>query len=257
MLLIDSHTHLFSSKLLPHIQEVMDRAKANHVQKFVLPNIDVESITDMMDLASKYPGVCYPTMGLHPCSVGANVKNDLQVIKEHLISENSFYAVGEIGIDLYWDKTYIEEQKWAFAEQIEWAKELALPIIIHARNSFDEIFDIVDRLNDDKLRGVFHCFTGTLDQAQKIMDYGGFKMGIGGVLTFKKSGLDQVVKNIPLEHLVLETDSPYLAPAPYRGKQNESSYLIYIAKKLAEVKDISLEEVAQVTTKNSMELFRL
>jgi TatD DNase family protein len=168
-----------------------------------------------------------------------------------------YLAVGEIGMDLYWDKTFQDAQAQAFRQQISWAKELKLPIIIHAREAFEEIFDIVDELNDDSLRGIFHCFTGTLEQAQKIQEYGGFMLGLGGVLTYKKSGLDEVVKDIPLDMIVLETDSPYLPPTPHRGKRNESAYLIHIAEKLAEIKQMKLTEVADLTTANARQMFNL
>jgi len=256
-MLIDSHTHLFSSKLSTQISQVIERAKKNKVEKFILPNIDINSIEPMLNMCNTYKGICYPTMGLHPCSVGKDVEHHLNIIKKQLEGKNTFYAVGEIGIDLYWDKTFIEEQKWAFKMQVQWAKEMGLPIIIHARESFDEIFEIIDVLNDSSLFGVFHCFTGTLNQAEKIIDYGGFKIGIGGVLTFKKSGLENVVKDIGLQHLILETDSPYLAPSPHRGKTNESSYLIYIAQKLAEIKEVSIAEISEITTKNTLDLFKI
>jgi len=195
-------------------------------------------------------------MGLHPGSVDEHWERNLEVIKEHLFTRNNL-AVGEIGMDLYWDKTFQDAQAQAFRQQISWAKELKLPIIIHAREAFEEIFDIVDELNDDSLRGIFHCFTGTLEQAQKIQEYGGFMLGLGGVLTYKKSGLDEVVKDIPLDMIVLETDSPYLPPTPHRGKRNESAYLIHIAEKLAEIKQMKLTEVAEITTANARRMFNL
>ena len=195
-------------------------------------------------------------MGLHPGSVDEHWERNLEVIKEHLFTRNNL-AVGEIGMDLYWDKTFQDAQAQAFRQQISWAKELKLPIIIHAREAFEEIFDIVDELNDDSLRGIFHCFTGTLEQAQKIQEYGGFMLGLGGVLTYKKSGLDEVVKDIPLDMIVLETDSPYLPPTPHRGKRNESAYLIHIAEKLAEIKQMKLTEVADLTTANARQMFNL
>ena len=195
-------------------------------------------------------------MGLHPGSVDENWERNLEVIKEHLFTRNNL-AVGEIGMDLYWDKTFQDAQAQAFRQQISWAKELKLPIIIHAREAFEEIFDIVDVLNDDNLRGIFHCFTGTLEQARKIQEYDGFMLGLGGVLTYKKSGLDEVVKDIPIDMIVLETDSPYLPPTPHRGKRNESAYLIHIAEKLAEIKQMKLTEVADLTTANARQMFNL
>ena len=195
-------------------------------------------------------------MGLHPGSVKEDWEQQLEIIRKWLFSEK-YIAVGEIGMDLYWDKTFQKEQEEVFRRQIQWAKELKLPIVIHARDAFDEIFHVVDELHDTALTGVFHCFTGSLEEAMKIKDYGTFKIGLGGVLTFKKSGLDEVVKDIPMELLVLETDSPYLAPSPHRGKRNESSYLTLIADKLSEVKQMRLEEIAEITSRNARELFNL
>jgi TatD DNase family protein len=222
----------------------------------LLPNIDLDSIEAMHKLESDFPNNCHAMMGLHPCSVTENWEKELAVIKSHL-DKRKYCAVGEIGIDLYWDKDLLPFQQAAFAQQIEWAKEFDIPIVIHVREAFDEAFEIVDKLNDDSLRGVFHCFTGTVEQAKHIINYGGFKLGLGGVLTFKNSGLDKVVSEIGMEHFILETDSPYLAPTPHRGKRNESSYITYVASKLSEIKEINIEEVAEVTTKNAIELFRL
>ena len=234
MVLTDTHTHLYATQLQPDLDEVIQRALDHGVERFFLPNIDKDSIGPMMDLVQRDPNRFFPMMGLHPCSVNAQYKEELKRVKT-LLDKGGFCAVGEIGIDLYWDKTFVAEQTGAFATQVNWAKELGLPIVIHARESFDEIFAVVDQLNDDRLTGIFHCFTGTLEQAEKIIAYGGFKLGIGGVLTFKKAGLDKTLKDIDLRHLVLETDSPYLAPTPFRGKRNESSYLLHVAQKLADV----------------------
>ncbi|MEZ4923208.1 MAG: TatD family hydrolase [Crocinitomicaceae bacterium] len=253
---IDTHTHLFVEQFDEDRSVIIESALSSSVTKLLLPNIDLDSIGPMHELVDQFPVNCFPMMGIHPCSVTENWEQELDVIKDHLF-KNKYIAVGEIGIDLYWDKTTLAYQQKAFAQQIEWAKELQLPIVIHVRDAFDEVFEIVDQLNDERLTGVFHCFTGNLDQAQHIMNYGGFKMGIGGVITFKNSGLDTVVSDIPMEYLVLETDSPYLAPAPFRGKRNESGYITYVASKLAEVKGIKIEEVAEITTKNAKELFRL
>ena len=193
-------------------------------------------------------------MGLHPCSVKENYKEELTLVEEWL-NKRDFCAIGEIGIDLYWDKTTLSLQQDAFRTQINWAKERYLHFVIHCRDAFDEIFEIMEELNDDKMRGIFHCFTGNLEQANHIINYGGFKLGIGGVVTFKNAGLDKIVEQVGIENLVLETDSPYLAPVPYRGKRNESSYLLYIAEKISEIHHISLEEVAKITTANSVEVF--
>jgi TatD DNase family protein len=254
--LIDTHTHLFAEQFDEDRHAVVKKAIDDGISKMLLPNIDVASIQSLHQLANDFPENCFPMMGMHPCSVKENWESDLKIIKENLFSK-SYVAVGEIGIDLHWDKSTKEIQMKAFAEQIQWAKQLKLPIVIHVREAFEEAFEIVDQLNDKNLKGVFHCFTGNLAQAQHILDYGQFKLGIGGVLTFKNSGLDKVVKDISLEQLVLETDSPYLAPTPFRGKRNESSYITYVASKLAEVKNVSIEEVARITAKNSEELFNL
>lgn len=254
MTFIDTHTHLFSEQFNEDRHQIVQAAINAGVSKMLLPNIDLESIDTMHQLEQDFPRNCIAMMGLHPCSVTENWEADLAVIKKHLFSRK-YCAVGEIGMDLYWDKTSLPYQQKAFAQQIEWAKELKLPIAIHVRDAFDEAFEIVDALNDENLTGVFHCFTGTLEQAEHILNYGGFKLGIGGVLTFKNSGLDAIISKIDLKHLILETDSPYLAPAPHRGKRNETSYITYVASKLAEVKGLGIEEVASVTTSNAEELF--
>lgn len=234
---------------------MIQRAFEAGVDKIYMPNIDLGSVAGMKEINRQHPEQCLMMMGLHPCSVTADVEKVLQGIKGHLEEGKSYYAVGEIGIDLYWDKTFIKEQEWAFREQIKWAKEKELPIVIHCREAFDEILSILDEVNDESLQGIFHCFTGTVEQGRQILDYGGFKLGIGGVVTFKNSGLDKVVKELGIDDLVLETDAPYLAPAPYRGKRNESAYVKEVALKLADIFKISLEEVAKVTTKNAKEIF--
>ena len=229
------------------------RAFEENIQRIFIPNIDQNTVKAMMDIVAAYPQKCFPMMGLHPCHVKDNYKQELAVIKKHL-DAGGFCAVGEIGMDLYWDKTYVENQKIAFRTQIQWAKEKGLPIAIHCRNAFNEIFEILEDEKDEQLRGVFHCFTGSIEQAQRVIDLN-FYLGIGGIVTFKKAGLDAVVKEIDLKYLVLETDSPYLAPSPNRGKRNESSYLIHIARKVAELHQVSIERLAQITTDNSIKLF--
>ncbi|MEN9441846.1 MAG: hypothetical protein RLZ33_1923 [Bacteroidota bacterium] len=256
MQFVDTHTHLFSPSFDEDRTEIVQRAIKAGVETMLLPNIDVESIEPMYNLCAQFPQNCFPMMGLHPGSVDEKWEENLEIIRTNLF-ERKNCAVGEIGMDLYWDKTFVNEQAEAFRRQVNWAKELNLPIVIHAREAFDEIFAIVDELNDERLTGVFHCFTGTLEQAKKIQNYGGFKLGIGGVLTYKKAGLDEILKDVDLSELILETDSPYLPPTPHRGKRNESAYLLHIAEKLADVKGISLAEVAQITTKNANELFKL
>lgn len=256
MNLIDTHTHLFAEQFDEDRHAVVQEALNSGVSKMLLPNIDLDSIEAMHQLERDFPENCFAMMGLHPCSVSEKWEQELAIIKKHLFSRK-YCAVGEIGMDLYWDKTTLPYQQKAFAQQIEWSKELKIPVAIHVRDAFEETFEIVDRLNDDNLTGVFHCFTGNSEQAQHIIDYGGFKLGMGGVLTFKNSGVDKVIADIDIEHLILETDSPYLAPHPNRGKRNETSYITYVASKLAEVKGISIEEVAVITTKNAEELFKV
>lgn len=254
MILTDTHTHLYANQFDDDRKEMIQRCFDDDIIRLFLPNIDTTSVDGMMSLVEEYPNNCFPMIGIHPCSVNENWRQELNEYID-LLDKEKFYAIGEIGIDLYWDKTTLGIQQEAFEAQIILAKEKNLPIVIHARDSFDEIFEIIDKHNDENLRGIFHCFTGTKEQAEKIINYGGFMMGIGGVVTFKNAGLDKVVKEIPLNYLVLETDSPYLAPHPYRGKRNESSYLRLIAQKIAELHDTSLEEIAAITTRNSEVIF--
>lgn len=253
---IDTHTHLFAEQFENDRHEVVEKALAAGVEYLLLPNIDTSTIVPMNQLAQAFPHNCAPMMGLHPSSVKEDWEEQLAVIKNELFTKK-YIAVGEIGMDLYWDKTFIKEQQEAFRRQVSWAKELQIPIAIHAREAFDEIFEIVDELNDERLTGVFHCFTGTEAQAKKIMGYGGFKMGIGGVVTYKKAELDKVLVHVPLSELILETDAPYLAPVPFRGKRNESSYLLHIAEKLADIYQVSLKEVEQQTTASAKRLFHI
>ena len=253
---IDTHTHLYVEQFDEDRNEVIKNAIQAGVDQFLLPNIDTSSIDALMQLAQSYPNHCFPMMGLHPCSITEDYKNELEQIKQVLFS-NKFCAVGEIGIDLYWEKKFLREQQLAFETQIQWAKELNLPIVIHCREAFDEIFEVLDQINDETLHGVFHCFTGTYEQALKVINYGNFYLGIGGVLTYKKARLDEVVAQIDPKHLLLETDSPYLAPVPYRGKRNESSYLISIAERLSEALGICLKELKNITNANAIRLFKL
>jgi TatD DNase family protein len=257
MHLVDTHTHLYSDQFKEDREEMFKRAQENGISHFFLPNIDAGSIKGMNELVAKYPKSCYPMMGLHPCSVKENVEEELKLMKNELDSSTSYVAVGEIGIDLYWDKTFLKQQEYAFRKQIEWAKEKGLPIVIHCREAFQEILQILDEVNDNRLTGIFHCFTGNEEQARNILAYGGFKLGIGGVITFKNAGLDKVVKTLSLNDLVLETDAPYLAPAPYRGKRNESAYLLLVAEKLAELFEVSMEEVQQITSQNAFSIFKI
>lgn len=255
MQLIDTHSHIFLPEFDSDREEVIFNAKENGVEKILLPNVDDSTTERLMELVSKYPDYCLPMMGLHPTSVKENYKEELEKVENWLV-KRKFYAIGEIGIDLYWDKSFEKEQEKAFRYQIELAKKHNLPIVIHARESFDEIFLIMNDVIDEKLNGVFHAFTGNDEQAKQIISWG-FKIGIGGIVTFKNSGLDKVVNNIDINHIVLETDSPYLAPVPKRGKRNESAYILYIAQKIAEIKNMTIEEVAKITTDNAKQLFRI
>ena len=253
MILTDTHTHIYYETEPEKLKTQLQRCFDNNISRLFLPNVDSASIKLVLGLSRAYPENCFPMLGLHPCDVKENFEAELKEIKS-AIQNNTIYAIGEIGIDLFWDKTLLKEQQAAFKKQILWAKELNLPIVIHCREAFDEVFEILEEMKDAKLRGIFHCFTGNLAQAQQAIKLG-FLLGIGGVLTYKKAGLDLVVEQIDLEYLVLETDAPYLAPVPHRGKTNESSFLIHIAQKLADIKHTSLEEIAKITTANSIKVF--
>ena len=255
MELIDTHSHLYLNDFAGDFTEVISRLKENQVKKVFLPNIDSSSIDAMFKLETRYPDIFYPMMGLHPTSVQDNYQKELKYVDDWL-QKRAFIAIGEIGIDLYWDDTYYQQQVDAFRKQIKWAKQLNLPIVIHARNSFDEIFEVVDNENDENLTGVFHSFSGTLKQAEHIIDLG-FKIGINGIVTFKNSKLDDVVKQIDINHLVLETDAPFLSPEPKRGKRNESSHILYIAEKIAQLKGLSVEEAGKITTHNAKNIFNI
>lgn len=254
MIFTDTHTHIYSEKFLDDQKEMIDRAISSGVSRMFMPNIDLDSVDSMHLLAKNYPTNCFPMMGLHPCDVNQDYEKVLSEMSG-LINQREYVAIGEIGIDLYWDKTFVAQQEQAFRTQIEWAKKFDLPIVIHCREAFEEILAILDELNDEKLRGIFHCFTGTLAQAKHILNYGDFYLGIGGVVTFKKAGLDKVVEQLSIHDLVLETDAPYLAPTPYRGKRNEPSYIPHIAEKVAELLNLTLGEVAEITTQNSKTIF--
>ena len=260
MILTDSHTHLYYTTDPEQRSGLISRCSESQVKRLFLPNVNAATIPLVYGLCEEFPETCFPMLGLHPCDVKelANQENlayrdELNAIRQAM-ETRKFYAIGEIGIDLYWDKTTLAIQQDAFKKQIAWAKEFDLPIVIHCREAFDEIFAIMDQEKDEKLRGIFHCFTGTAEQAQKVIDLG-FLLGIGGVVTYKNSGLDKVVAGLDLENIVLETDSPYLTPVPYRGKPNESSYLVYIAQKVADLKLTSIEEVARITTENTRRVF--
>lgn len=254
MILTDTHTHLYSKDFDIDRAELIETAIKNGIKRFFLPNVDSESIPGMFQIEKQFPDNCFAMMGLHPCSVNATYQDELQVVK-HWLSKRKFIGIGEIGIDLYWDKTFLVQQQDAFRTQIQLAKEYNLPYVIHSRDSFNEVMEIVCEFKNDAIKAIFHCFSGNVQQAEEVIAAGNFKLGIGGVVTFKNSGLDKVVDAIDLKHLVLETDAPYLSPMPHRGKRNEPDHLLLIAKKIAEIKNISVEEVAAVTTQNSIEVF--
>ena len=253
MVLTDTHTHIYYEEDLENRKSVIQRCIDNHITRLFLPNVNTDSIPLIDDICASYPDMCFPMLGLHPCDVKENYQEELANIHS-AISNRRIYAIGEIGIDLYWDKSTLEIQRTAFKQQINWAKSLELPIVIHCREAFDEVFEVLEEEKDDKLRGIFHCFTGNSEQAKKAIDLN-FYLGIGGVVTYKKAGLDVVLKEISLDNLVLETDAPYLAPVPHRGKKNESSYLIYVADKVAEIYETTIEQVAEITTANSVKIF--
>ncbi|WP_073001650.1 TatD family hydrolase [Mariniphaga anaerophila] len=252
-MLIDTHAHIYSEDFLHDIDDVLQRAYDNDVKKVILPNIDSGSVKRLLDLTDAYPHLCFPLMGLHPTSVASDYKEELEAV-EYWLEKRKFYGIGEIGIDLHWDRTYLKEQQDVFRYQIKLAKSKKLPIIVHVRESFDEVLPIVKEEQDGSLRGIFHCFSGTEEEAKQVIDLG-FLLGIGGVVTFKNSELPETLKGVALNNLVIETDSPYLTPVPKRGKRNESSYLVYVAQALARIYDVSVNDVAEITTENARKLF--
>lgn len=254
-MLIDTHAHIYSEDFLHDKDEVLKRAYDNDVKKIILPNIDSGSVKRLLDLNEAYPHLCFPLMGLHPTSVSADYAEELEAI-EYWLGKRNFYGIGEIGIDLYWDRTFLKEQQDAFRSQIKMAKSYDLPVVIHTRDSFDEVHAIVKEEQDGTLNGVFHCFSGDVEQARKVIDLG-FLLGIGGIVTFKNSHLAEVIRQVSVENLVLETDAPYLAPVPKRGKRNESAYIIYVAQEVAKIYDLSVTEVAEITSGNARRLFRI
>ncbi len=251
----DTHAHLYLEEFDADREQAVSRALEAGVKYIFLPNIDSKSIGPMQDAGSRWPQVCFPMMGLHPTSVKANFTEEITIVKQYLADKNyRFYGVGEIGIDLYWDRTFEQEQKDAFNMQLDLALEHRLPVAIHTRNSMEVTLEIMEGRNDKGLCGVFHCFSGDVSQAERAITLG-FYLGIGGVVTYKKSGLADVVAAMPLESLLLETDAPFLPPVPHRGKRNEPAYIPLIAQKIAEIKGVSLEQVAEVTTANALSLF--
>ncbi len=254
-MLIDTHSHIYSEDFIHDRDEVVQRAFDSGVKKIILPNIDSGTIRHMLGLSDAYPQLCYPLMGLHPTSVDEDYREELKAV-EYWLEKRKFYGIGEIGIDLYWDKKFKDEQTDAFRHQLKLAKSYKLPVVIHTRNSFDETYEIVKHEQDGSLKGVFHCFTGTVAEAEKVTDLG-FMLGIGGVLTFKNSKLDETIKSVDIANIVLETDAPYLAPVPRRGKRNESAYMVYVAQKLAEIYNIPFNQIAEITSANARSLFEI
>ena len=253
MKLIDTHTHLYVKEFKADIEEVIKRAEKEGVQKFYLPAIDSSETGNMLALEKRFPGKCFPMTGLHPCSVKENFQEEIDKV-EKMLKHRTFAAIGESGLDFYWDKTFIKQQYESLRIHAEWALQYDLPLVLHTRDAMRETIDVIKAYATKGLRGIFHCFGGTLEHAKEITD-SNFLIGIGGVVTYKNSGLSDVLKDVDLKYIVLETDAPYLTPVPFRGKRNESSYLKYIAEKIADIKNITVEEVANQTTKNAEEIF--
>lgn len=253
--MIDSHAHIYTTEFDDDRDQVVERALSVGIEKILLPNIDLESIAPMLATEARYPDVCHSMMGLHPCYVNDNIEHDLAIIRQWF-NQHTFIAVGEIGIDLYWDKTYQQQQEFAFRTQLQWAKELNLPVVIHTRDSIDQTLEILEQEQYGTLRGVFHCFGGSLAQAEVINQLG-FHLGLGGVSTFKNGGMDKVIPHLDLDFVILETDSPYLAPTPHRGKRNEPLFMELVAQRVADLRDMSLSEISQITSKNTKLLFNL
>ena len=257
-MIIDTHSHLDGEEFADDLPEVIQRAKDAQVEKILVPNVNLQGLPHLIEVCDAYPDYLYPMIGLHPEDVKADYQTQLDqmfiFLKEN---PNRFCAIGEVGLDFYWDETYRNQQLEAFEQQIQWAKQFGKPLMIHARNAFEEIVEIMERHRDDQLEGVFHCFTGTEDEARKLLSFDGFKLGIGGVLTFKKSTLPEVLKNaVPLSRIVVETDSPYLAPVPHRGKRNESAFIIEIVRRLTEIYACNWVNIATETKKNAYFLLR-
>ncbi|MGL5937462.1 MAG: TatD family hydrolase [Phocaeicola sp.] len=256
-MLIDTHTHLFSADFSEDLSAVIERAQAAEVEKLFLPNIDDDSIEQLLAICSRYPNCCYPMLGLHPTSVDANYQQKLKVLHSYLKESHPFVAIGEVGLDLYWDKSYAKEQEQALHTQIAWALEYDLPLVIHCRSAHAELVTLLKSYEKESLSGVFHSFGGTVDEAQELLEYPYFYLGINGTVTFKNSQLPANLKQIALERIVLETDSPYLSPVPYRGSRNESSRIKNIANKLSDINEVSENVVASITTLNALKLFKM
>lgn len=253
--MIDTHAHIYASEFDNDRDQVVERALAQGVEKILLPNIDLDSIEPMLQTEAAYPEICRSMMGLHPCYVDGNVKQTLEIIHSWFAKHN-FIAVGEIGIDLYWDKTYKAEQEMAFTTQLNWAKEMKLPVVIHTRDSIQETLALLEKEQDGSLSGVFHCFGGSIEEAKAINDLG-FHLGLGGVTTFKNGGMDKVIPHLDMDFVILETDCPYLAPVPHRGKRNEPSYIPLVAERIASLRELSIDDVQAMTNRNANRLFAL
>lgn len=252
---IDTHTHLFVEEFDGDREAVVKRAVEAGVATLCLPCIDENSLEPLLAMCAEFPGVCHPMIGLHPTELGSDYKEVLERMHARVLSDNRFVAIGEVGLDFYWDETFRKEQMEAFCMQLDWAVETGLPLAIHSRSAFNELYEIMESYRCHNLKGVFHCFSGSSEEAEKLLSFDGFCLGVGGVLTYKKSALPAVLANIPLERVLLETDSPYLSPVPYRGKRNESAYVPFVAAAMAAVYGCSLEHVADVTTSNARRLF--
>lgn len=254
--MIDTHSHIYDEAFDADRAEIIERAQTAGVEKIFLPNVDSESLSRMLQLESEYPDFCYAAIGLHPTSVKENYRNELQLVQTEL-ERRKYIAIGEIGIDLYWDKTFYTEQVFVFQQQIEWALKYDLPVIIHVRDSFRETMNALIPFKNKGLKGVFHSFTGDVAMANEILEFGGFLLGVNGIVTFKNSGLSETLGQIDLKNIVLETDAPYLTPVPFRGKRNESAYVKYVCAKLAEIYRLTIGEIDHVTTQNVKSLFRV
>lgn len=254
-MLIDTHSHLFLEEFSDDLPQVMERARQVGISHIFMPNIDSTTIEPMLSVCADYPDLCYPMIGLHPTSVNESYEQELAIVRKHLSASHPFAAIGEIGLDLYWDKTYLKEQLYVFEKQIEWALEYNLPIVIHSREAFDHIYKVLEPYKNSPLTGIFHSFTGTSEEAAKLLEFDGFMLGINGVVTFKKSTLPEVLKSVPLERIVLETDSPYLTPVPNRGKRNESANVKDSFLKVVEIYQMNPEQVEKVTSQSALKVF--
>lgn len=255
--MIDTHSHLFVEEFTEDLSEVIERAQAVGVSKVFMPNIDDTTVSTLLEVCNTYKGYCYPMLGFHPTSVESDYKSRMISMKQMLSADHPFVAIGEVGMDLYWDKTYLREQQEVLDEQVHWALDNDLPLIIHCREAFPELFEVLAPYKKTKLSGIFHSFTGTVDEAEHLLDYSNFMIGINGVVTFKKSTLPEALKVVPLERLVLETDSPYLAPVPHRGKRNETSFIKEVAIKLSEIYAVNTQEVDAITSENALKVFKM